>query len=338
MKITVLIPSKNEAKSIENCVKSVLNQSQPADQIIVVDDASTDKTLKILRKYKKKIKVLVLSKSSGNKSYAQEIGMKYVTGDVVVTTDADTILHPDFIKNIMLEFKDKKVMAAAGYVKSMKHNWLTACRQIEYLIGQEVHKLAQSHMNALFVIPGCAAAYRTKHFKKHIRIDHDTLTEDLDFTYKHHRQNFKIAYSKKAIVYTQDPATIHDYVSQIRRWYAGSWQNLIKHNKVIEKPNNALELSLIFLEGLVFPILILLALIFNFSLFVYFYLSYVLISFLFAVYGAIKDKRVDLLFVFPLSPLVSFVNYAVFIEQFILEVFMNKNNMVWVSPKRRATA
>jgi biofilm PGA synthesis N-glycosyltransferase PgaC len=225
-------------------------------------------------------------------------------------------------------------MACSGYVKSIKQNWLTAVRQIEYLISQEIHKEAQAYINAQYVIPGCAAAFRTKIFKKHITFDHDTLTEDLDFTYKHHRNNFKIKYSKKAIVYTQDPATLPDYICQLRRWHGGNWQNLLKHRQIFEKPANAFELSLIYLEGLVFPILILFALITNFKVFLLFALSYFIIILGFAIFGAIRDRRLDLILFAPIFFFVSFINYAIFIEQLIKEVVLQKKNLVWFQPER----
>lgn len=290
----------------------------------------------LLKSFGKRIKVVTIKNPSGNKSYAQEIGMKHVTNGIVVTTDADTILDEHFIEEIVKKFEDRTVIACAGLVKSVKHNWLTACRQLEYIIGQNIHKHAQSHINALFVIPGCAAAYRTRIFKKHISMDHDTVTEDLDFTYKHHRKGFKIAYAKKAIVYTQDPATIRDYVHQLRRWYAGSWQNLIKHRKVLEKPNNAFELSLIFAEGLVFPFMLILALLFNRNVFLYYYLSYTAVALIFALYALFSEKRPDVLLIVPIHLFISFINYVVFLEQFVYEVFLNKNNSVWIQPKRRA--
>lgn len=335
MKITVLIPARNEEATIQRCIESVLNQSRQANQIIVVDDASTDNTLKILKKYTKKALILSLNASTGHKSHAQEYGMRYVKGGIVITTDADTVLHPDFVKNIVKKFDDKNVIACAGQVKSMNHNILTACRQIEYTIGQEIHKLAQTHINALFVIPGCAAAFRTKEFKKHIEFDHDTLTEDLDFTYKHHRKNLKIGFANDAIVYTEDPSTVRDYVTQLRRWYGGNWQNLIKHKKVLNKPNNAFELSIIFFEGIIFPFLLLLALIFNLKVFLFYYLSYTVVVSIFAVYCAYKDKRVDVLLAAPIHLFVSFINYAIFIEQFVKEVLLRKNNLIWIQPRRR---
>ncbi len=142
MKVSILIPCHNEAQSIEKCILSCLNQTYLADEIIVVNDGSTDNSLKILKKFKNKIKIVNILKATGNKSCAQEQGLKYITGDILITTDGDTILDVNFIKNIIEEFKDKNIMACAGYVKSLQHNWLTASRQIEYLIGQEIHKQA----------------------------------------------------------------------------------------------------------------------------------------------------------------------------------------------------
>lgn len=336
MKISVLIPCHNEKLTLKKCILSVLAQSQKAHEIIVVNDGSTDKSLSILKSFGRKIKIVTIPVNSGNKSHAHEAGLKYVTGDVVVTTDADTILDRDFIQNISAEFKNKDVVASAGYVKSMKKNWLTACRQIDYLISQEIHKPAQSAIGALFVIPGCAAAYRAREFRKHIDFDHDTLTEDLDFTYKHHRKDLKVTFCKKAVVYTQDPASINDYIRQLRRWNGGNWQNLVKHFKVIEKPGNALEISLIYLEGLIFPLLLILALAFNFRVFLQFSAVYLVIISLFAAYGTIRDKRWDLILHIPTYYFVSFLNYAIFLEQFVAEVIFRKKSLVWFQPKRRA--
>ncbi|MBI2029862.1 glycosyltransferase [Candidatus Gottesmanbacteria bacterium] len=335
MKITVLIPCHNEELTIKNCILSVLSQSRKPDQTIVVNDGSSDKTQKILRKFGSEIRVVNLSKKTGNKSIAQEKGLKYVNGDILITTDGDTVLDRDFIKNILKEFKNPKVAASAGYVKSIKQNWLTGVRQIDYLISQEIHKKAQSLVDALYVIPGCAAAYRTKLFKKHIPFDHDTLTEDLDFTYKFHKKGLKVTFCSEAIVYTQDPSRFNDYVMQLRRWHGGNWQNLVKHYDVLNRPSNALQLSLTYLEGVTFPLLLALALILNFKVFIYFSLTYLVTVSIFALIGALRDKRWDLLlFIIPYF-FASFVNYAIFIEQFIHEAVLLKGNLKWFKAKRK---
>ncbi|MCP6756997.1 hypothetical protein NL533_35750, partial [Klebsiella pneumoniae] len=62
---------------------------------------------------------------------------------------------------------------------------------------------------------------------------------------------------------TQDPPTLTNYINQMRRWYDGGWQNLLKHYKIAQNPVRALELSLIYIEGLAFSILLFLVPILN---------------------------------------------------------------------------
>ena len=182
MKISILIPCHNEEKSIRKCVESCLNQTHTADQILVVNDGSTNRSGEILASFGSKIEVLTVSVATGNKSYAQQLGLTRIDGDVFIATDGDTVLDSDFVKRAAENFKDDKLTAVSGYVRSIKYNWLTACRELDYVIGQNLHKLAQSYINFILVIPGCAGAFRTRVFKEFITFDHDTLTEDMDFT------------------------------------------------------------------------------------------------------------------------------------------------------------
>lgn len=57
------------------------------DEIVVVNDGSTDNTKKILEGFGKKIKLINIEKATGNKSHAQEYGLRFVTGDVFIATD-----------------------------------------------------------------------------------------------------------------------------------------------------------------------------------------------------------------------------------------------------------
>ena len=224
---TILIPAHNEEKDIKRTIKSCLYQTKKADQIIVVNDGSTDRTRELLESFGNQITLINLEKSTGNKSFAQLEGMKYVWGDILISTDADTVLHPRFVQKILPHFKDEEVAAVAGYVRSIKNNWITASREIDYVIGQAVYKSAQAFLGYLLVIPGCAAAFRTKTFIENVNFTHDTVTEDLDFTFQLHRKNFKIEFEKEAVVYTQDSPNISSYVRQMKRWYGGGWQNLL---------------------------------------------------------------------------------------------------------------
>lgn len=335
MKISILIPAHNEERSIRATVLSCLNQTRPADQILVVDDGSTDKTGEILATFGDRIEVITISIATGNKSYAQEYGLKFITGDIFIATDGDTILDPHFVERIEPHFLDNNVGAVAGYVKSLKNNWLTACREIDYCIGQDLHKVAQANINFLFVIPGCAGGFRTKSFRNQIKFEHDTLTEDLDFTYKMHTEYTNIRFENRAFVYTQDPFTLYAYVNQIRRWYSGGWQNLKKHlPNVISRPLIALELSLIYIEGLLFSLLLFILPIINFELFIYYISFNLLFIIILSAYVSYKRKRIDLFLYSPLYMILIFVNALIFLEQFTSEILLGRKLDTWFKPER----
>lgn len=335
MKISLLIPCYNEELTIEACINSCLNQTDHFDQILVVNDSSTDRTAKILAKFAKKITVKTTPRNTRNKSHAQEFGLKFVKGEVVVTTDADSLLDKHFCERIRKDFSDPHIFAVSGYVSSLPYNWLTLSRAFEYVLGQDLHKLAQSYLNYMFVLPGAASAFRVEAFNKHISFDHDTITEDLDFTYKLHHNHLKILYDRKVISYTQDPNTLPAYINQLRRWYAGGWQNLLKHYRIIKHPVRALELSLMYAEGLVFSVVWLILPLLNFYFGLWIIAGYFAIAMLFAIWAALKTKRWSLLLApFPFL-LLSYINSYIFLEQFVVIGLLKKKRLIWFKPERR---
>jgi len=334
MKISLLVPCYNEEKSLDACIQSCLSQTRPFDEIIFINDSSTDKTPKILARYADHIVIRKTLKNTGNKSGAQEFGLQFVTGDIMVMTDADTLLDPHFAEEIEKSFQNPNIAAVAGYVKSLPYNWLTLCRAFDYVICQNIHKLAQDYIHYIYVMPGAACAFRTDVFRKHITFDHDTITEDLDFTYKLHHQGVSIVFNRNAISYTQDPTTLKGYISQLRRWYGGGWQNLLKHYRIAKHPVRAMELSLIYLESLVFSLLFFLVPILNPPTGLALISSYFVVMILFAVWAAVVSKRLSLLLVPLPYLLVIFVNAAVFLESFVKEIVLKRKNLIWVKPER----
>jgi cellulose synthase/poly-beta-1,6-N-acetylglucosamine synthase-like glycosyltransferase len=335
LKISILIPAHNEEESIADCVNSCFMQTRKLDEIIVVNDGSTDKTGEILAGFGDKIRVVTILKPTGNKSLAQEHGLKFVTGDVFVSTDGDTMLDPNFIKYIEDDFMDPKITAVAGYVRSLKYNWLTACRAVEYSIGQNLHKLAQHYINFLFVIPGAAGAFRTKDFFKYISFEHDTLTEDLDFTYRLHRLGLRIFFDHRAVVFTQDPASLHSYINQIRRWFGGGWQCLVKHRGLVFKePRIAFEVSLIYMENFLFSCMLFIAPLLSLRFFGMFIIMFLIVGLICSAFASWTEKRWSLLLV-PIPYLfLIYVNSYVFLEQMVSSVILGHKKLVWFHPKR----
>ncbi|NQV14398.1 glycosyltransferase family 2 protein [bacterium] len=88
MNISVVIPTYNRAATIERALKSVLSQTYPAIEIIVIDDFSDDSTPEILTEYADKIKIISNSRNRGV-SYSRNAGIRAARGDWIAFLDSD---------------------------------------------------------------------------------------------------------------------------------------------------------------------------------------------------------------------------------------------------------
>lgn len=335
MKVSILIPCHNEEDALQACIESCLHQTRPIDEIVVVDDGSTDGSARVLAGYWGRIKVVTLARATGNKSYAQEAGLPHVTGDVFITTDADTMLDSTFVERIICPFADVRVAAVSGYIKSIRHNWLTALRELDYFIDQELLKRVRAAAQAIEVLPGCAAAFRTDAFRRHVSFDHDTITEDRDFTFKLHTAGYRIAYERRAIVHTQDPATLGAYVRQLRRWYGGSWQNVVKHRRLLLRIENAPRFLSSYVFALGHALLLCLSPLVAPRLGAWVYMIYMVWIAAVGLYAWRMRRRSDLVSCLPLACLTLVIKAWVYLEQFILQIVLRKRDHQWYRPPRR---
>ena len=112
--ISVVIPSFNEEERIEQCLVSLTKQDLPRSEyeIIVVDGGSKDKTREIAEKYAD----LVFIQTSPKVGGARNDGALRAKGDIIATTDSDTILPPDWLMRIKENFTDPEVVMLYGPV------------------------------------------------------------------------------------------------------------------------------------------------------------------------------------------------------------------------------
>src|SRR6476661_1179757 len=108
--VTVLVPAYNEAASVADTIQSLLNQTVPPAEIIVIDDCSTDDTSEVARAAG--ATVIRPPVNTGSKAGAQNYAMRYVKTEFTMAIDADTTVAPDSIERFLAVMKDSSIAAS----------------------------------------------------------------------------------------------------------------------------------------------------------------------------------------------------------------------------------
>lgn len=233
-KVSVIIPVFNEEKGIERTLKSILASNYPKEkfEIIVVDDKSSDGTLKLVRKFKSNI-VRVFSKEHGGKGKAMNFGIRKAKGEIIFSMDADTLVDSGSLKKMVRYFKDEKIMSVSpAMVVYEPKNVLQRIQQVEYLLGLFLRKTF-AILNAIHITPGAFSAFRKSFFDKYGGYDENNITEDLELTLRIQYHGYKIENAPEAPAYTIAPDKFIHLLKQRRRWYVGLMKNLWDYKKIL---------------------------------------------------------------------------------------------------------
>jgi len=114
MKFSILVPAYNEEQSIASCLNSLISVAYDDKEIIVIDDASTDRTVQTVEKFLGKDVILVRREWNGGRAAALNSGLQRATGDVIITTDADTVVPSDWLQRFKSCFEQQGVVAVGG--------------------------------------------------------------------------------------------------------------------------------------------------------------------------------------------------------------------------------
>lgn len=130
MKVSAILPVYNNKNTLIQCIESLLNQSKPFDEIIVVDDKSTDSSKEIIKKFK--VKLIALEKNKG-RSAARNTGFRESKNEIVFFAESDAKYSENFNETCVKHFSDSKVGGVIGKLEVWnkdKSPW-TKCRAAE---------------------------------------------------------------------------------------------------------------------------------------------------------------------------------------------------------------
>jgi glycosyltransferase involved in cell wall biosynthesis len=157
-RISVVIPAYNEERYIEQCLKSLVNQTVHRDEfeIVVVDGGSADRTVELAEEY---ADVVIQQKSRGVGG-ARNDGVEVASAELVATTDADILLPNDWLSRICAAFELEDVVAVYGPIDPIEDR-----RKYRFLIGL-FNKLVyvSARLNAFYATLGSNTAFRRRAF------------------------------------------------------------------------------------------------------------------------------------------------------------------------------
>jgi len=110
LRVSVVVPVYNEEKYLANCLNSLVKQSVPADEIIVIDNNSTDGSVAIAQKFP----VRIVHEKKQGMIHARNRGFNEAKYEIIARTDADTILPKNWIKRVKKAFEDETVVGISG--------------------------------------------------------------------------------------------------------------------------------------------------------------------------------------------------------------------------------
>ena len=227
VKISVIIPARNEEKNIGNLIRALERQtySRHLFQIIVIDDHSTDKTAEIVLQFPG-VKLLQLKENKINsyKKKAIETGIAAASNELIVTTDADCIPPEEWLQSIV-SFREKTnagfIVAPVAFNCSSK--LVEVFQAMDFIVLQGITG-ASVYKKVLSMCNGANLAYEKKLFTEvggFTGIDHIASGDDMLLMHKIAKkfpERIRYLKSKDAIVSTLPMPTWKQFLNQRIRW------------------------------------------------------------------------------------------------------------------------
>jgi cellulose synthase/poly-beta-1,6-N-acetylglucosamine synthase-like glycosyltransferase len=280
--VTVQLPLYNEMYVAERLIDAVCRLDYPKDRLeIQVLDDSTDETSKIVaalvaRERLRGIDIHHLHRSdrSGFKAGALAAGLAEARGEFLAIFDADFVPQTSFLKDSIPYFGDPGLGMVQGSWAHINRGYSLLTRAEAILLDGHfwIEHTARNRSGCFFNFNGTAGVWRRKAIESAGGWEHDTLTEDLDLSYRAQIQGWRFLYLPELAVPSELPVDINGFKSQQYRWAKGSVQTgrkllgrllrsdlplRVKFEAFVHLTNNSSYLLTVLIAVLIFPAMIL---------------------------------------------------------------------------------
>lgn len=230
--LTVLIAARNEETGIGETLRYLAAQDYEGHvTALLVDNGSTDGTVKVARSVGAELglHLRIISEPAPGKCHALNRGLAEVRTALVVTLDADTLLHRSALRLLVSRLNSSlpSVSAVAGavLVRNSRSNLWTRLQEWDYFLGIASVKRMQGLFQTTLVAQGAFSLYRTEAVRR-AGAWPDAIGEDIVLTWQLMRSGGRIYYEPLAVSFTSAPESARQFVRQRARWARGMLEGL----------------------------------------------------------------------------------------------------------------
>ena len=245
MDVSVVITNWNGSNLLKKNLPQIVKTSRLAKEIVIADDASTDDSVKFLKKFQKthpKLRIICHKKNIGFGKNSNQ-AVKSCRTKLVVLLNSDIFPHPGYIKNTLHHFENPKVFGV-GFCEKGNANWGQIYWKSGYLQYRSGKNTGKTHITAW--LSGGGAIIRRQDFLKLGGFDpvyHPFYCEDLDLGLRAWKSGYRLLWEPKAIISHQHESTMSkfpqrflEYVKERNRLIT-VWRNitnpqLLRLNKI----------------------------------------------------------------------------------------------------------
>jgi len=226
LKISVIIPCYNDSETIEECIDSFKKQTLPPKEIIVVNDASTDNSLEIVRK----CNVIVLNNNKNKgPSFSRNRGAKRASGEFLVFAEGDGKYSENYLEKIIEPLKDKSVggvLSGRRILWTSKKSLFVKYQNLKWEVVDNLMSLGKREIIG-------AWAFRKKVFEEIGGYDERYREgEDVDLVDRLKKREYKILWVPGTFFFHKDPDTFREMI-----------EDKLKRRKIRKRPKKVSRIS-----------------------------------------------------------------------------------------------
>ncbi len=250
--VSILVPVYNGQHTLGLCLHALRRQSYPHSKmdIIVINNGSTDATFEVFDAEQNQPfdgSMSWLSILDKGKSWALNAGIHLARGSLIFNVDADTVLDPDAVLNMVRAFEaDPRLASATGAIEvlppsgaapSIMQIVLAECEYLEYLASFKIGRVYQSLNDSLYTLAGAFCAFRRDVLLRTFLYSQQTVTEDTDLTFELHERSGKdrLACVPEATAFVHPVPGLGALYSQRVRWQRGQLEVMARHQKLMRR-------------------------------------------------------------------------------------------------------